>query len=188
MLCHCGELKGYLIDKDRPHVVLSDDEEEGGEAENDVTIEFGHLVPNLLNEETFYASSVKSWQNALVDKQMGSRRPLRMLALYNRLSHLWPYMHSFTMIDHENGFFFIRFKSNEDVIKVLARATCPNKLPVPNPPEKKNENGGDVGKWLRGEGRRQYQGRWRVGFGSKEGKVFNGAKSSGFGITSQRDR
>ncbi|CAA0816029.1 Unknown protein [Striga hermonthica] len=109
-----------LIKEDRPHVVLSDAaDDEDGLDDDDVIVEYGPDGPNLKFKDTFYEACVNSWRNVVIIKQLGARRPLGMLALYNRLLQIWPWVQGCSIIDHDNGYFSVRFHTDEDAMKTL---------------------------------------------------------------------
>ncbi|CAI9094305.1 OLC1v1030022C1 [Oldenlandia corymbosa var. corymbosa] len=97
-----------MLNLNQPHVEMNSDDGEGGDLDNEVTVDFDRPVPDVKIRDSLYASMVQSWKNIVVVKVMGIT--LTPQLLYSKLTALWPFMQGCHMIDLENGFFQIRFK------------------------------------------------------------------------------
>lgn len=62
---------------------------------------------------------MKPWQNTVIVKLLEWIMGYR--ALYNRLETLWKQSQGFTVIDLENDFYFVRFKTELDAHYVLTQ-------------------------------------------------------------------
>ncbi|CAI9098786.1 OLC1v1035493C1 [Oldenlandia corymbosa var. corymbosa] len=57
-----------MLNQNRPHLEISSDDEDGGDLNDDVTIDFGSVEPDVEIKDKFYKSLIKSWQNACPDR------------------------------------------------------------------------------------------------------------------------
>ncbi|KAH9665772.1 hypothetical protein KPL70_020428 [Citrus sinensis] len=85
----------------------------------DIMVEHGINMPSISFSPKIHAQLVRPWQYAVVVKLLGKSIGYR--ALCNRLGALWNSTTGFNVIDLENNYFLIRFKSNEDMEFVLTQ-------------------------------------------------------------------
>ena len=78
----------------------------------DVTISEKGSIPSISFSKKIHAQLVKPWMNAVVVKLLG--RTIGYRALWNRLNDLWKMSQGFSVIDLENNFFLVRFKTEGD--------------------------------------------------------------------------
>ncbi|CAI9112540.1 OLC1v1013001C1 [Oldenlandia corymbosa var. corymbosa] len=62
-----------MLNRNRPHVEVVSDDEEGGELDDDVIVDFGKPIPDVQIKDELYATMVKSWENVVVFKVMGTK-------------------------------------------------------------------------------------------------------------------
>lgn len=85
----------------------------------DVTISEKGSIPSISFSKKIHAQLVKPWMNAVVAKLLG--RTIGYRALCNRLNDLWKMSQGFSVIDLENDFFLVRFKTEGDAHYALTQ-------------------------------------------------------------------
>lgn len=85
----------------------------------DVIVEDKNSTPSISFSGKIQAQPVKPWMNTIVVKFLG--RSMGYRALCNRLNDLWRTLQGFTVIDLENDFFLVRFKSEIDAQYALTQ-------------------------------------------------------------------
>lgn len=85
----------------------------------EIMVEHGMTMPSISFSLRMHAQLVRPLQYAVVVKLLG--RSIRYRALCNRLGALWNSTTSFNVIDLENKYFLIRFKSKEDMGFILTQ-------------------------------------------------------------------
>ncbi|CAA0833242.1 Unknown protein, partial [Striga hermonthica] len=107
-----------MVNKNRQHVdVDSDDEEHDANGEKDVVADLSSPLPEVKISKRFFDQINLEWRNVVVVKPFDEA--LTMASLYNRLMKMWPTMAGCNMMDLENVFYLIHFRTIEDVVQVL---------------------------------------------------------------------
>lgn len=87
--------------------------------DEDVVVEKDGQIPSISFSQRVHAQLVKPWQNTVIVKLLEWTMGYR--ALYNRLETLWKQSQGFTVIDLENDFYLVRFKTESDAHYVLTQ-------------------------------------------------------------------
>ncbi|KAJ4838324.1 hypothetical protein Tsubulata_043031 [Turnera subulata] len=93
------------------------EEEEPEFEEGDVIVREGENGPVIELSKAFKKRLDKPWQSAVVVKLLG--RPIGYKALKTKLQSMWKTEGLFRLIDMENDFYVVRFRSNADYIHAL---------------------------------------------------------------------
>lgn len=105
------------------HVSFEDDlmgkEEELVFGWEDVVIETGGHMPSIAFSQRVQDQLVKPWKATVVIKLLG--RSVGYKVLCNRLESLWNRSQGFSVIDLENDFFLVKFKTEEDAYYALTQ-------------------------------------------------------------------
>ncbi|XP_057432706.1 uncharacterized protein LOC130725505 [Lotus japonicus] len=83
-------------------------------------VEGNRLFPSFDMDDTAYKSICHPFEDCLVIKLLGKKIGYRTLC--ERLKSLWKLNGSFEVIEVHNGYFFVKFDSQEDKVKVLTGA------------------------------------------------------------------
>ncbi|XP_057426142.1 uncharacterized protein LOC130719538 [Lotus japonicus] len=83
-------------------------------------VEGNHLFPSFEIDDNAYKTICSPWEDCLVIKLLGKQIGYRLLC--ERLKPLWKLSGAFEVIEFHNGYFFVKFDTQEDKVKVLTGA------------------------------------------------------------------